>query len=102
MKTRLIAGAALLLAACGVPDLAVSSPDVPTTDDGFLTAVTLNYWLRSDDERHRALCVLAEASRSVDQTFTLDINTAVMFDTSALLVLCKGVPKPSTGREVSR
>ena len=102
MKTRLMASAALLLAACGAPGLAVSNRDVPTTDDGFLKAVTLSYWLRSDDERHRALCVLAEASRSVDQTFTLDINTAGMFDTSALLVLCEGVPKPSTGREVSR
>ena len=95
MKTRLMAGAALLLAACGAPDLAVSSPDVPTTDDGFLTAVTLNYWLRSDDERHRALCVLAEASRSVDQTFTLDINTAGMFDTV-------GAPRPVQGRPQAR
>ena len=96
MKTRLMASAALLLAACGAPDLAVSSPDVPTTVDGFLKAVTLSYWLRSDDERHRTLCVLAEASRSVDQTFTLDINTAGMFDTAALLALCKQVvPKPA-------
>ena len=97
MKMRLMAGAALLLAACGAPGLDVSSPDVPTTDDGFLKAVTLSYWLRSDDVRHRALCVLAEASQSVDQTFTLDINTAGMFDTAALLVLCKQVPEPANG-----
>jgi hypothetical protein len=79
-----------LLTGCGsaTPVLAgtpVSKPDL-------MSAVTINYWLRVDEDRHRTLCVLADAADAINEAVTIDINTAGMFSTSALIELCKDVP----------
>jgi hypothetical protein len=79
-----------LLAGCGSATPVVASTPVSKPD--LMSAVTINYWLRVDDDRHRALCVLADAAYAINEAVTIDINTAGMFSTSALKELCKDVP----------
>jgi len=94
---------ALVLAACGSDKpVLTASPQAIVQDkvnEGFLAQVTLNFWLRADDGRHRALCVLAQAEHYLNQPYTVDIIAGQTFDTETLVALCKRVPAETTTTE---